>query len=139
MIPQISYCTARSLCLSITAKGLCDSSVEIAHSNICMYVYIDGWLSKLWSLFGSLIWYGTYYLRYPKRDPDFDTSPCIYIYIYQSPRQLKTPPQLAISKLRTPAQDAGKLALVTPRAPDSLQPAIWEFPELGGCLILGSL
>ena len=31
-----------------------------------------GWLSKLWSLFGSLIYYGTYYLGYPKRDPNFD-------------------------------------------------------------------
>ena len=36
---------------------------------------IYGWLSKLWSLFGSLIYYGTYYLGYPKRDPNFDNYP----------------------------------------------------------------
>ena len=34
-----------------------------------------GWLSKLWSAFGSLIYYGTYYLGYPKRDPNFDNYP----------------------------------------------------------------
>ena len=33
-----------------------------------------GWLS-LWSLFGSLLKYGTYYLGYPKRDPNFDNYP----------------------------------------------------------------
>ena len=27
------------------------------------------WLSKLWSLFGSLIYYGTYYLGYPGKGP----------------------------------------------------------------------
>ena len=33
-----------------------------------------GWLSKLWSHFGSLLSYGTEYeyLGYPKRDPNFD-------------------------------------------------------------------
>ena len=34
-----------------------------------------GWLSKLWSLFGPLLSYGTYYLGYPKRDLDFDNCP----------------------------------------------------------------
>ena len=39
-----------------------------------------GWLSKLGSLFGSLIEYGTDYLGYPKRDPNTDTDnhPCMY-------------------------------------------------------------
>ena len=32
---------------------------------------------KLWSLFGSLVQYGTYYLGYPKRDPNFDNQPCV--------------------------------------------------------------
>ena len=31
-----------------------------------------GWLSKLWSLFGSLIYCGTYYSGYPKRNLNFD-------------------------------------------------------------------
>ena len=36
-----------------------------------------GWLSKLWSLFGSLI-YCTYYFGYTKRDPNFDNHPYKY-------------------------------------------------------------
>ena len=38
-----------------------------------------GWLSKLWSLFGSLVQYGTYYLEYPKRNPNFDYHPYDYM------------------------------------------------------------
>ena len=34
-----------------------------------------GWLSKLWSLFGSLLKYGTEYLGYLERDPNFDNHP----------------------------------------------------------------
>ena len=34
-----------------------------------------GWLSKLWSLFGSLLQYGAYYLGYPKRGHNFDNYP----------------------------------------------------------------
>ena len=33
------------------------------------------WLSKLWSLFGSLLEYGTYYLGYSERDHNFDNYP----------------------------------------------------------------
>ena len=51
---------------------------HIRHSPHSIY----GWLSKLWSLFGSLKKYGTYYLGYPKRDHNFDNHPSIYIYIY---------------------------------------------------------
>ena len=36
------------------------------------------WLSKLWSLFGSLLQYGTYHLGYPKRDRNFDKHPYVY-------------------------------------------------------------
>ena len=36
---------------------------------------VYGWLSKLGSLFGSLLLYGTYYLGYPTRDPNFDNHP----------------------------------------------------------------
>ena len=36
---------------------------------------IYGWLSKLWSLLGSLLKYGTYYLGYPKRYLNFDNYP----------------------------------------------------------------
>ena len=36
--------------------------------------YSKGWLSKLW----SPLWYGTYYLGYPKRDPNFDNHPKVY-------------------------------------------------------------
>ena len=32
--------------------------------------------SKLWSVFGSLLQYGTHYSGYPKRDLNFDTYPC---------------------------------------------------------------
>ena len=37
-----------------------------------------GWLSKLWSLLGSLLSYGTYYFGYPKRDHNFDNYPYMY-------------------------------------------------------------
>ena len=30
------------------------------------------------SILGSLFEYGTYYLGYPKRDPNFDSHPCVY-------------------------------------------------------------
>ena len=35
---------------------------------------IFGWLSKLWSLFGSLLQYSTYYLGCPKRDHNLTTT-----------------------------------------------------------------
>ena len=38
-----------------------------------------GWLSKLWSLLGSLVKYGTYYLGYPKRDFNFDNYPSLVL------------------------------------------------------------
>ena len=47
-----------------------------------LQVRIYGRLSKLWSLFGSLLEYGTYYLGYPKRDQIFDNHPYIHIYLY---------------------------------------------------------
>ena len=36
---------------------------------------LNGWLSKLCSLVGSLLQYGTYYLGYPKRDFNFENYP----------------------------------------------------------------
>ena len=36
------------------------------------YNGLDGWLSKSWCLFASLLYYGTYYLGYPKRDHNHD-------------------------------------------------------------------
>ena len=36
-----------------------------------------GSLSKLGSLFGSLIWYSTQYFGYPNRDPNFDNHPLV--------------------------------------------------------------
>ena len=36
-----------------------------------------GWLSKLWSLFGSPLQYGTKYLGYPKTDHTFDNHPYV--------------------------------------------------------------
>ena len=40
-----------------------------------VYQCSHGWLSKLWSLFGSLLFYGTYYFGYPKRGHNFDNDP----------------------------------------------------------------
>ena len=40
-------------------------------------VTTKGWLPKLWSLFGSLLQYGTYYLGYTKRELNFDNYPNI--------------------------------------------------------------
>ena len=42
-----------------------------------LHLFVFGWLSKLWSLFGSLLYYGTYYLGSPKRDHNFDIHPFI--------------------------------------------------------------
>ena len=36
---------------------------------------VSGWLSRSWSLFGSLAKYGTYYLGGPKGDHNFDSHP----------------------------------------------------------------
>ena len=44
-------------------------------SSVIIGVTPVGLLSKLWSLFGSLLLYGTYYLGYPKRDHNFDNYP----------------------------------------------------------------
>ena len=35
----------------------------------------DGWFSKLLSLLGPLMNYGTFYVGCPKRDPNFDNYP----------------------------------------------------------------
>ena len=49
----------------------CDHMIPV----LLQLLYV--WLSKLWSLFGSLLSYGTYYLGYPKRDPNSDSHPHI--------------------------------------------------------------
>ena len=45
-----------------------------------------GWLFKLWSLFASLLQYGTYYLGYPKRHLNFDNYPCSTSEVFISKR-----------------------------------------------------
>ena len=45
-----------------------------------MILQVYGWLSKLWSLFGSLLEYGTYYLGYPKKDPNFHNYPDGFLF-----------------------------------------------------------
>ena len=52
------------------------------HIYIYIHVCIYGWLSKLWSLFWVLVKIRHLFLGYPKRDPNFDNYPYIYIYIY---------------------------------------------------------
>ena len=46
----------------------CDHMIPV----LLQLLYV--WLSKLWSLFGSLLSYGTYYLGYPKRNPNLTTT-----------------------------------------------------------------
>ena len=43
----------------------------------CHCWQLIGWLSKVWSLFGSLFQYGTSYLGYPNRDHIFDNHPIV--------------------------------------------------------------
>ena len=52
---------------AVTGEELCDAR----SLTLCTF----GRLSKLWSLVGSLLEYGTYYLGHPRRDPSFENHP----------------------------------------------------------------
>ena len=65
--------------VKLQSRGLCLAAHRICAGQSApgdRFRGLLGWLSKLWPLFGFLLLeFGTYYVGYPKREPNFDNHP----------------------------------------------------------------